>query len=83
MAVEQSILHIGLLLGAAIAGGLLARHMRQPAAIGMLIHGLATTKNSGKEYRIAGLTQNVMDVLKKVKIDKVLNIYNNVNTAKI
>jgi anti-sigma B factor antagonist len=51
--------------------------------IGMLIHGLATTKNSGKEYRIAGLTQNVMDVLKKVKIDKVLDIYNNVNAAKI
>ncbi len=50
--------------------------------IGMLIHGLATTRNRGGEFKIAGLADNVMQVFHKVKIDTVLNIYNNVDLAK-
>ena len=50
--------------------------------IGMLIHGLATTTNRGKSYKLVGLADNVMDVFKKVKIDTVLNIYNSVELAK-
>ena len=50
--------------------------------IGMLIHGLATTRNRGSEFKIAGLADNVMQVFQKVKIDTVLSIYNNVDLAK-
>jgi anti-sigma B factor antagonist len=50
--------------------------------IGMLIHGLATTTNRGKSFKIVGLADNVMDVFKKVKIDTVLNIYKTVDMAK-
>ena len=50
--------------------------------IGMLIHGLATTRNRGGEFKIAGLADNVMQVFQKVKIDTVLSIYNNVDSAK-
>jgi anti-sigma B factor antagonist len=50
--------------------------------IGMLIHGLATTRNRGGEFKIAGLADNVMQVFQKVKIDTVLSIYNNVDLAK-
>lgn len=51
--------------------------------IGMLIHGLATTTNRGCEFKLAGLELNVMDVFRKVKIDTVLNIYKNVDAAKL
>lgn len=51
--------------------------------IGMLIHGLATTTNRGGQYKIAGLMPKVNDVFKKVKIDTVLNIYKNVESAKL
>ena len=50
--------------------------------IGMLIHGLATTRNRGAEFKIAGLADNIMQVFKKVKIDTVLHIYKNVDLAK-
>jgi len=50
--------------------------------IGMLIHGLATTTNRKKSYKIVGLADNVMEVFKKVKIDTVLNIYDTVEQAK-
>jgi len=50
--------------------------------IGMLIHGLATTANRGREYKLAGLADNVMQVFQKVKIDTVLNIYKSVDLAK-
>lgn len=50
--------------------------------IGMLIHGLATSTNRGKSYKIVGLAANVMDVFRKVKIDTVLNIYDTVEQAK-
>ena len=50
--------------------------------IGMLIHGLATTRNRGSDFRLAGLADNVMQVFHKVKIDTVLNIYSNVEQAK-
>jgi len=50
--------------------------------IGMLIHGLATTTNRGGVFKLAGLAENVMQVFQKVRIDTVLNIYNNVEQAK-
>lgn len=50
--------------------------------IGMLIHGLATTTNRGKSFKIVGLSDNVMDVFKKVRIDTVLSIYKTVDMAK-
>jgi anti-sigma B factor antagonist len=49
--------------------------------IGMLIQGLATTKNRGGEFRVACLAENVLQVLKKVKIDTVLNLYETVDLA--
>lgn len=50
--------------------------------IGMLIHGLATTTNRGGNFKIAGLTDKVMQVFQKVKIDTVLSIYKTVELAK-
>lgn len=50
--------------------------------IGMLIHGLATTTNRGGDFRLACLADNVMQVFQKVRIDTVLDIYNNVEQAK-
>jgi anti-sigma B factor antagonist len=50
--------------------------------IGMLIHGLATTKNRGGDYKLSVLADNVMQVFQKVKIDTVLNIYDSVEQAK-
>jgi anti-anti-sigma regulatory factor len=47
----------------------------------MLIHGLATTTNRGSEFKLAGLTENVEQVFKKVKIDTVLEIHNTVQNA--
>ena len=49
--------------------------------IGMLIHGLTTTSNRGFEFRIACLTENVLQVFKKVKIDTILDIYDTVDKA--
>lgn len=49
--------------------------------IGMLIHGLATTRNRGGEFRLAGLAEGVRDVFHKVKIDTVLEIYSDVQNA--
>lgn len=43
--------------------------------IGMLIHGLTTTKNRGGEFKIVCNTDSVLQVFKKVKIDSVLDIY--------
>lgn len=51
--------------------------------IGMLIHGLATTTNRGGNFKIVGLTENVMQVFHKVKIDTVLNIYKTIEQAKL
>jgi len=50
--------------------------------IGMLIHGLATTRNRGGDFKLAGLADNVMQVFQKVKIDTVFSIYKNVDLAK-
>lgn len=49
--------------------------------IGMLIHGLATTRNRGGEFRIAGIANQILQVFKKVKIDTVLNVYPSVDLA--
>lgn len=49
--------------------------------IGMLIHGLATTTNRGRKFKLSSLSGNVMDVFKKVKIDTVLEIYSDVQSA--
>jgi len=49
--------------------------------IGMLMHGLATTVNRGREYKIACLADNVFEVFKKVKIDSVLDLYKTVELA--
>ncbi len=49
--------------------------------IGMLIHGLSTTKNRGAEFIVAGIESNILDILKKVKLDSVLKIYSTVEKA--
>ena len=49
--------------------------------IGMLIHGLTTTKNRGGEFRVACLSDAVLQVFNKVKIDTVLNIYTTLEDA--
>jgi anti-anti-sigma factor len=49
--------------------------------IGMLIHGLTTTRNRGGEFKIACAAESVLSVFEKVKIDTVLNIYENLEEA--
>ena len=49
--------------------------------IGMLIHGLATTTNRAGSFKLVGLSDNVMQVFQKVKIDTVLDIYPSVDIA--
>jgi anti-anti-sigma factor len=49
--------------------------------IGMLIHGLTTTRNRGGEFKIACAAEPVLSVFEKVKIDKVLNIYGTLDDA--
>lgn len=49
--------------------------------IGMLIHGLTTTKNRNSEFRILCNTQAILQVFNKVKIDTVLDIYNSMEEA--
>jgi anti-sigma B factor antagonist len=49
--------------------------------IGMLIHGLTTTRNRGGEFKIACAAESVLSVFEKVKIDKVLNIYSTLAEA--
>ena len=49
--------------------------------IGMLIHGLTTTRNRGGEFKIACAADSVLSVFEKVKIDKVLNISNTLEKA--
>ena len=51
--------------------------------IGMLIHGLATTANRGRDFKISGLAANVLEVFQKVKIDTVLKIYKSVDMARL
>ena len=49
--------------------------------IGMLIHGLTTTKNRGGEFKVACPANTVLSVFEKVKIDKILNIYSTLDEA--
>lgn len=49
--------------------------------IGMLIHGLTTTKNRGGKFKVACPVDTILSVFEKVKIDKVLNIYSTLDEA--
>ena len=49
--------------------------------IGMLVHGLATTKNRGSEFKLAGLSDNVLKVIKTIRLDSAIEIYNSVDAA--
>lgn len=49
--------------------------------IGMLIHGLTTTRNRGGEFKIACAAETVLSVFEKVKIDKVLSISSTLEEA--
>jgi anti-anti-sigma factor len=49
--------------------------------IGMLIHGLTTTKNRGGEFRVSCQSDSILQVFKKVKIDTVLDIYSTLEEA--
>lgn len=51
--------------------------------IGMLMHGLATTKNRGGEFMVAGISENVSKTFKKLKISSVLDIYPSVEAAMV
>lgn len=51
--------------------------------IGMLIHGLATTKNRGGEFMVAGISEKVAKTFKKLKIYSVLDIYPSVEAAMV
>lgn len=46
--------------------------------IGMLIHGLATTRNRGSEFKVVCLADNVLRVFKSCKLDSVLDIYESI-----
>ena len=49
--------------------------------IGMLMHGLATTKNRGGEFRVAGMNDKVAKTFKNVRIFSVLDIFDSVDSA--
>ncbi len=49
--------------------------------IGMLMHGLATTKNRSAEFRIAGMNDKVAKTFKNVKIFSVLDIFDSLESA--
>jgi len=49
--------------------------------IGMLIHGLTTTRNRGGEFKVACAAESVLSVFEKVKIDKVLSISSTLKEA--
>ncbi len=49
--------------------------------IGMLMHGLITTKNRNGEFKIAALTDTVLMSIKTVKLDTILEIYDSVDSA--
>ena len=51
--------------------------------IGILIHGLTTTKNRGGEFRVACQSESILQVFKKVKIDTVLDLYSNLEEAMV
>lgn len=47
--------------------------------IGMLIHGLTTSKNRDAQLVLAGVSDKILDVLKGVKLDTVIEIYDSVD----
>ena len=49
--------------------------------IGMLMHGLATTKNRSAEFRFAGMNEVTAGTLKIMKLYPILNIYDSVEAA--
>lgn len=51
--------------------------------IGMLMHGLATTKNRGGEFMVASLSDSVASTFKKLKIYTVLDVYPSTEAAMI
>jgi anti-sigma B factor antagonist len=51
--------------------------------IGMLMHGLATTKNRGGEFMVAGISEKVAKTFKNLKIFSILDIYPSIEAAMV
>jgi anti-sigma B factor antagonist len=49
--------------------------------IGILMYGYTTTKNSGGEFRLASVSDNVVGILKRVKLDDIFEKYSSVEEA--
>jgi anti-anti-sigma factor len=51
--------------------------------LGMLMYGMTTAQNNGKEYRIAGVSATVRSSFSKTKLDAVVKLYDTVEEATI
>lgn len=49
--------------------------------IGILVHAYTTTKNHDVEFCVAGVSEKVMEILKKVKMEEIFQIYPSVAGA--
>ncbi len=50
-------------------------------SIGVLIHGLTTAKNRDAEFKIAGASEHILDTFRKIKIDKIFDLYGSIDEA--
>jgi anti-sigma B factor antagonist len=49
--------------------------------IGILIYGHTTTTNLGGEFKLAGVSEKISEIFKKIKIDNVFEKYDTVEEA--
>ena len=49
--------------------------------IGILIYGYTTATNAGGKFKLAAVPENINDVLRKIKLDKVFEKYATVDEA--
>ena len=49
--------------------------------LGMIMYGLTTAQNNGKEFMCAGLSEKVRNSFSKTKLDSVIKLYDSVEEA--
>ena len=49
--------------------------------LGMIMYGLTSAQNNGKEFVCAGVSENVKNSFSKTKLDSVIKLYNSIEEA--
>ena len=49
--------------------------------IGILMYGYTTTTNAGGEFKLAAVSEKIIDILKKTKLDNIFDKYASVEEA--